>query len=49
MDKEFTLPKCCIGCLNLDSEWEEYKPPLYYCIKNVIWPTRKQTCKKQKK
>jgi hypothetical protein len=42
------MPKCCKECLNLDYEWSEWShTTFYYCLKNVWWPTKKQTCKKQ--
>jgi hypothetical protein len=41
------LPKCCRGCVHLDSEsMDEYSPPYFYCNLNRFLPTKKQTCDK---
>lgn len=46
---QLPYPSCCSGCLFLDWEWSEYTDiTFYYCIKNIWWPWRKQTCKKRK-
>ena len=43
------IPKCCIGCVYLDSDsLSEYHPPSYFCLLNIMFPVRKQTCKKRK-
>ncbi len=42
------LPNCCKGCKNND--WDsltEYHESVYYCVKNLILPTVKGTCKKR--
>ena len=44
-----TLPRCCKECKYLDSDSkDEYSPPVYYCLKNLFLPVKKQTCKKMK-
>ena len=43
------LPTCCRDCQRLDSvenKWEEHVG--WKCTANVVWPTRKGTCKRQK-
>jgi hypothetical protein len=43
------LPACCRKCHNLDSEYSELSEmSFWYCEKNVWWPHKKQTCKKQR-
>jgi len=43
------LPKCCQNCQHLGSDWNEYSDETtWYCPLNIIWPHRKQTCRKQK-
>lgn len=42
-------PDCCGDCHHLDSDYSEYQDKtFYFCRKNVFFPTKKQTCKKQK-
>ncbi len=36
-----------MNCKQLNSEIEDYKPEIYYCMKNIWFPAKKQTCKKQ--
>lgn len=42
------IPECCEDCANFDFEWDERKGRSYYsCMLNVLWPTRKQSCKRK--
>jgi hypothetical protein len=44
----FELPACCQNCQNYDWDYNEWSDSYgYYCLKNVWWPLKKQTCKKQ--
>ncbi len=41
--------KCCQDCQHYDEEWSESTQQTYtYCALNVFFPTRKETCKRQK-
>lgn len=42
------LPVCCQNCTRLESDYSEFSDQWWwYCIKNLWWPVRTQTCKKQ--
>ena len=44
------IPDCCKECVCLeyaDNEYSDTSSP--YCTKNIVFPTKKQTCKKQEK
>ena len=42
-------PKCCNDCIHLDSTWSEYSDITgYYCLLNIMFPTKKKKCKKQR-
>lgn len=42
------LPACCQNCHNLDGDYNEWSDVhAWYCLKNIWWPDKKQTCKKQ--
>lgn len=44
------LPTCCRNCCHLESDSrDEYSPTFFYCEKNLFMPTKKQTCKKQRR
>ena len=46
--EKFKIPKCCEDCRFLEYDcFREKCPPFYYCLKNIWWPVRKQTCKKR--
>lgn len=43
------VPKVCKVCNNLDSDCaDEYSPVFFYCTQNLIFPTKKQSCKKRR-
>jgi len=45
----FEIPDCCKKCQNLEDDWSEYSlSTIYYCMLNIWFPTKKQSCKKQK-
>jgi hypothetical protein len=42
------LPICCRNCKLLDSDYSEWSDmTFWFCVKNLWFPTKKQTCKKQ--
>ena len=42
------IPLCCKNCLHFGNDWDEWSGrTYYYCERNVWFPTRKGTCKKQ--
>lgn len=44
------IPDCCKECKRFDSEYSDISMRYFYCCeKNVFFPTKKQTCKKQEK
>ena len=45
--KSESIPKCCRNCHNLDWDVDYFDTTYHYCKKNVWFPTKKQTCKKQ--
>lgn len=51
MMKKLTIPDCCWICLNLDQSIPDYDgycgPSWCFCIKNIWFPTAKNSCKKQ--
>lgn len=43
------FPDCCKDCQNFDSTYSEMSDiNYYYCVLNIWWPYKKQTCKKQR-
>ncbi len=43
------MPDCCNNCQHFDWDWSEYSGKTYvYCALNIWFPTKKNTCKKQK-
>lgn len=43
------IPPCCRNCYHFDWDAEEFKgTTYYYCSLNIFFPTKQQTCKKQK-
>ena len=45
----YDIPDCCKNCIRLDSDYSEWHETTYwYCRLNLFFPTKKQTCKKQK-
>jgi hypothetical protein len=47
----FSLPECCYNCVFHDSDTADpdgYGPCEHFCIKNIMLPVKKQTCKKQR-
>ncbi len=41
------LPGICKRCKNVSYDFQdEYSPNVYYCMKNLILPTKKKSCKK---
>jgi hypothetical protein len=43
------FPSCCGKCIHLDNDYDEYQDKTYwYCGEGIWFPTKKQTCKKQK-
>ena len=45
--REASTPKCCRNCQNFDCDVDYFDTTYHYCKKNVWFPTKKQTCKKQ--
>lgn len=44
------IPQCCRACIHFESEWDEWRDKTYYfCNLNIWFPTKKKTCKKQRK
>jgi len=44
------IPDCCKNCKNFEDDWLEVSEiSVHYCILNLKFPTRKLTCKKQKR
>jgi hypothetical protein len=42
------IPACCLNCHHYEYEWSEWGHETYrYCVKNIWFPTKKGTCKKQ--
>lgn len=44
------IPECCFNCYELDVETGDYGEQItpYYCKRNIRFPTRKGTCKRQR-
>lgn len=42
------VPKCCRKCKHFDSEYSEGYLMGYWCNLNIIFPTNKQSCKRQR-
>jgi len=50
MTRKSELPECCQDCTNLESDYDEYsEQSVYYCVRNIWWPIKKQTCRSQKR
>ena len=42
------IPKCCWECQNLEHEQvSDYGATYHFCVKGLIFPTKKKECKKQ--
>lgn len=45
-----SIPAVCKNCEHLDSDYNEWSGTNgYWCYLNIRFPTKKQTCAKQKK
>lgn len=43
------IPDCCKKCQRLGTDFDEFRDiSSYYCLINIKFPTKKQTCKKIK-
>lgn len=44
------IPSCCNGCICLGSDFkDEYSPSYFYCGMGMMFPTKKQKCKRKPK
>lgn len=42
------VPDCCWNCKHHDDDWNEFRGVTYhYCMLNIVFPTKKNTCKRQ--
>lgn len=43
----YSVPKCCLSCYNRECGEDEHSGRQFsYCLLNIWFPTKKQTCKR---
>jgi hypothetical protein len=46
---ELAVPLCCYDCQHHDDDYSEwYDRTYHFCLLGLFFPTKKQTCKKQR-
>ena len=48
MERYMKIPRCCYSCKHYDSDYDEMSDLwIPYCMRNIKFPTVKQSCKRQ--